>query len=165
MTLNLRPDFYFHALDQIPLLKLKEKGIKGLIIDLDNTLTNWNCHNIDPTIFNWLKDLTKMGFKICIVSNNGVKRIEATLTGTNIPFVANALKPSKKGFIKAMELMDCQAGNTAIIGDQIFTDILGGKRVGLTTILVAPRSTEEFFGTKITRFIERMVLNKMNLKS
>jgi predicted HAD superfamily phosphohydrolase YqeG len=63
-----------------------------------------------------------------------------------------------------MELMDCQVENTAIIGDQLFTDILGGKRVGITTILVAPRSKKEFFGTKFTRLIERMVLSKMNKK-
>lgn len=162
MPLNLRPDFYVLSLNEIPILELKEKGIKGLIIDLDNTLTNWNCHNIEPTVSQWLMDLDKLGFKTCIVSNNGVKRIEATIIGLNVPFVANAFKPTKKGFKKAMELMDCQVDNTAIIGDQLFTDILGGKRVGITTILVAPRSKEEFFGTKFTRLIEGLVLSKMN---
>jgi HAD superfamily phosphatase (TIGR01668 family) len=164
LPLNLRPDFYVLSLDEIPILKLKEKGIRGLIIDLDNTLTNWNCHNIEPCVYKWLMDLNKLGFKTCIVSNNGAKRIEATLVGLNVPFVANALKPRKRGFLKAMELMDCQVENTAIIGDQLFTDILGGKRVGITTILVAPRSKKEFFGTKFTRLIERMVLSKMNKK-
>lgn len=162
LPFNLRPDFHVLSLNEIPILELKEKGIKGLIIDLDNTLTNWNCHNIDPTVYKWLMDLNKWGFKTCILSNNGVKRIEATITGLKIPFVANALKPRKKGFKKAMELMDCQRENTAIIGDQLFTDILGGKRVGITTILVAPRSKQEFFGTKLTRLIERLVLSKMN---
>ena len=164
MFLKLKPDFIVLSLEDIPILELKKNGIEGLIIDLDNTLTNWNCHNIEPHICIWLDNLKDLGFKTCIVSNNGVNRIKASVDQLCIPFIGNALKPSKRAFLKAMKIMNTSPNNTAVIGDQLFTDILGGKRVGITTILVAPRSSREFPGTKITRLLERLVLKKWEKK-
>jgi len=157
---KIKPDIFVPTLQDIPLQELSNKGIKGLIIDLDNTLTNWNCSEIDPIVHNWINNLTELGFKICIVSNNSTSRIEAFVKKIHISFVPNALKPSKRAFLKAMQILETDPESTAVIGDQLFTDILGGKRVGATTILVPPLSKREFFGTKIMRRFERIVLKR-----
>lgn len=156
-----RPDYFASSLLTVPMGFLQDKGIKGLIIDLDNTLTNWNNEEINPQTVEWLLNLQRNDFKICIVSNNNKSRIESTLRNLAIPFIANALKPTKKSFFKAMEILGTNTNNTAIIGDQIFTDILGGKRVGIFTILVPPLSRKEFMGTRIMRVLERVILKKL----
>lgn len=156
----LKPDYIVKSLFDIPIKQLKSKQIEGLIIDLDNTLTHWNVTTIDEKIWKWLKTLEKEGFKICIVSNNSAKRINASLTVRKYPFVSNALKPGKKSFLKAIKLMGTTKDTTAVIGDQLFTDILGGKRLGLLTVLVTPLSQREFWGTKIMRKFEKIFLSK-----
>jgi HAD superfamily phosphatase (TIGR01668 family) len=151
------------SVTDIPFIFLENKGIKGIIIDLDNTLTNWNCRFIPQEIGEWLKTLNKSGLRFCVVSNSSSYRIESTIKSLEIPFVANAQKPRKKAFIQAMEILNTLPQNTVVIGDQLFTDVLGGKRLGLTTILVTPRSKREFIGTKLVRILERRVLK--NLKN
>lgn len=148
------------SLQEIPLGSLKAQGISGIIIDLDNTLTNWNCTDITEDVYEWLKTWENRGFKFCIVSNNSAQRIEATLKKHRIPYVPNAFKPSKKAFQKAMQILNTLPNNTVVIGDQLFTDILGGKRLGLMTILVKPRSKREFLGTKIMRKLEKVILSR-----
>jgi len=160
---KLRPDIMADTLMGIPLEILKTNEIKGIILDLDNTLTDWNCINISKDVCEWIVTLEKQGFKICIVSNNSIERIEASLKNLDLPFVPyvpNALKPGKGAFFKAMKLLGTTSHTTAIIGDQLFTDILGGKRLKLTTILVKPRSEKEFIGTKLVRKIEKVILNR-----
>lgn len=156
----MKPDFFVNSLLEIPLDVLKDKGIQGLIIDLDNTLTNWNCSVIDKEICKWLADLEKQGFKIIIVSNNSSERIEASLSKLNLPYVPYALKPRKRAFLKAMKILGTTVNTTAVIGDQLFTDILGGKRLGLTTILVPPLNKKEFIGTRIMRKLEKIILSR-----
>ncbi|MDD3705135.1 MAG: HAD hydrolase-like protein [Clostridiaceae bacterium] len=79
-----------------------------------------------------------------------------------LPAVYKAIKPSKTAFRRAMKLMNSVPANTAVIGDQIFTDVLGGNRLGLYTILVAPISDKEFIWTRIIRKLERHILKKHN---
>lgn len=160
MLSKLKPDYFVSCLQDIPLNELRSKGIKGIIIDLDNTLTNWNCIDIELDVCDWLNNLVEIGFRVCIVSNNNTSRIIASLKYLNIPFVANAFKPGKRAFLKAMKILETTPNSTAVIGDQLFTDILGGKRVGTTTILVSPLSKREFIGTKVIRKLEKVILNR-----
>lgn len=156
------PDYYASSVLDVPISNLKQLGIKGLIIDLDNTLTNWNCNRLDPKVEKWLNNLLDKNIKVCIVSNNGFKRINNLLHTSGIPFIAHAFKPSKRAFKRAMHVLDTEESNTAIIGDQIFTDIFGGKRLGLTTILVPPLSNREFIGTKVLRLLEKIIFKRYN---
>jgi len=158
---KLKPDIFAATLLDIPLDELKKRGIKGLVIDLDNTLTKWNSCEINPEIYSWLKELKEMDFRICIVSNNDVGRLRGFMEDLQIPYISNAFKPGKSAFVKAMQLLNSGPAKTAVIGDQLFTDILGGKRLGCFTILVTPLSQREFIGTKIMRKIERLLLKKM----
>ncbi|SMB94681.1 hypothetical protein SAMN00017405_0255 [Desulfonispora thiosulfatigenes DSM 11270] len=161
MLSYFKPDYYAPSLFEIPIDDLKTYGIKGLIIDLDNTLTNWNTIEISKEVTDWLDKVQKKGFKVCVVSNNSFDRINNSLEGLGIPFVANALKPSKKSFVKAMKIIDTNINNTAVIGDQLFTDIFGGKRVGITTVLVLPISNKEFIGTKFVRLVEKIIIKTL----
>lgn len=147
-------------LTDVSIIALNKRGIIGIIIDLDNTLTDWNCRYIGKDVYDWLKMLEKQGFRICVVSNSSAQRIESTLKNLELPYVSNALKPRKKAFLKAMQILNTLPQNTVVIGDQLFTDILGGKRLGLTTIFVTPRSKKEFPVTRLIRKLERQFLKK-----
>lgn len=150
----LKPNLVINSVLDLPLNELLMKGYKGIIIDLDNTLTEWNSLTCEPAIEQWLDTAKRMGFSFCIVSNNGSRRVKSLATNWKIHFIPNAIKPRKRAFFRAIELMGTDNENTLVIGDQLFTDILGGNRAGLFTVLVNPLSNKEFIGTKIVRFLE-----------
>lgn len=156
----LLPTKTYNSIFDIPLQELYTFGIKGVIFDLDNTLTEWNNPKLSGDTISWLERAKRIGFKMCFVSNNSDLRVREVADIVEIPFVARAGKPRRRSFRKAMELMQTKPGTTAVVGDQIFTDILGGNRLGLFTILVTPISSKEFIGTKLVRVIEKMILKR-----
>jgi len=105
-----------------------------------------------------IANLKKNGFRICIVSNNSGAKIKEFANQLEVPIIQKARKPSRRPFYRAMKLMSTKPEETVMVGDQIFTDIVGGNRSGLFTILVLPISKIEFVGTRVTRFFERIVL-------
>ena len=118
---------------------LARKGIKLLLADLDNTLVPYGVPLPDRKLINWRDELLAYGITLFVLSNNRHEdRPRIFSEGLDVPFIGHAGKPYKKSFLRAMEEMRVTAEQTAIIGDQIFTDILGGSRVGITTILVKP---------------------------
>lgn len=134
---------------------LNKQGIGGIVFDLDNTLIPYNSPDICPDIVAWLAALSAQGFKLCLVSNNSKSRVKDIAAKCAVPFVAQALKPSRSGFRQAAQLMNLPPTAVAVVGDQLFTDILGGNRLGMLTIWVKPLTTKEFVGTKITRQLEK----------
>ena len=144
---------------------LKDQGICGFIFDLDNTLVPWNSEQISSNIFAWLKSVQALGSKICLVSNNHKrKRVRDFAAMFGIPFVSGAFKPAKFGFRQALQLMALQPRQVAVVGDQMFTDILGGNRMGLYTIWVEPLNNKEFIGTRLTRRVERFTVKLLQHK-
>jgi uncharacterized protein len=132
---------------------LKEMGIRAVILDLDNTLVEWHQEEIAEHIMVWLKELQREKMELCILSNSVLsRRSERIANRLGCHFVRQAKKPGKKGFQKCMELMKTTPRETAIVGDQMFTDILGGNRVGIYTIMVTPLQKHEF---AYTRYISR----------
>ncbi|MGB4503761.1 MAG: YqeG family HAD IIIA-type phosphatase [Syntrophaceticus sp.] len=154
----LLPKKTYNSIFDIPLQELYDSGIRGLIFDLDNTLTEWNNPELSRETISWLESAKKIGFKMCFVSNNSDLRVKEVADIVEIPFVARAGKPRRRSFRRAMKLMQTKPDTTAAVGDQIFTDILGGNRLGLFTILVTPISRKEFIGTRLVRVIEKMIL-------
>ena len=141
-----------------------EQGIKGIIVDLDNTLVAWGGDVLDPEMEAWVRQMKSAGLRLCILSNaleNRVKRVGETL---DLPFVSRAVKPRKSPFKKAMEILGTIPEETAVIGDQLFTDILGGNRLDLYTVWTTPISKEEFVSTKAVRRIERLVVRRFRRK-
>jgi HAD superfamily phosphatase (TIGR01668 family) len=147
------------TLYDIKLAELKKHGICGIAFDLDNTIVPWNSQDICPEVLAWLNNLAAQDFKLCLISNNSKGRVSKVAEQCNAPFVAKALKPSCRGFRQAAQTMGLSPERVAVVGDQLFTDILGGNRLGMLTVWVKPLSSKEFVGTKITRQLERLAVH------
>lgn len=156
----LYPDFYLKDVTKITFKMLQENNIKGLILDVDNTLIDYNKH-MDKKVKLWVEDLKKQNIKFCIVSNTNkhdkVKKVSEQL---GIPYIFFAKKPFKKGFLNAKEKMNLKEENIAAVGDQIMTDIIGANRCKMFSILVEPISDKDIFITKVKRPIEKCIINR-----
>lgn len=157
---RLCPNLYVDSLHHIDLSHLRDIGVRGIVFDIDNTVTMWGSNEIAPTTLKWLEGAKTHGFRVCLLSNNRKARIDDISRMLDIPS-AKGFKPFGSAFRSALCLLGTSPQETAIIGDQIFTDILGGNRAGLYTILVQPMSTNEFITTKFLRRLEKIVLRKL----
>ncbi len=161
----LFPKKHLNSIFELDPQELKELGIKGIIADMDNTLVPWNDRTVQPRLSRWLADLKEKGFRVCIVSNNTADKGGELARQLDIPAFWYAIKPRRRAFRKALREMNLAAKEVAVIGDQIFTDVLGGNRMGLYTILVTPISDKEFIWTRLMRRLERLVLNYLKRKN
>lgn len=159
MLKNFLPNQHVKSIFEITPDSLKEKGIKGIITDLDNTLVEWDRPLATPKLVNWFEDMKKSNIAITIVSNNKELRVKAFSDPLNIPFIYEARKPLRRAFYRALQQMGLQKQETVVIGDQLLTDVLGGNRGGFHTILVVPVAKTDGFITKFNRQVERRILN------
>ena len=157
----LCPDIYISSIYDMDFEYLQKKNIKGILIDLDNTLLPWNGIKVDTDVMEWINALKRRGFSICIVSNNKARRIKKCAKMLDIPAVWGHFKPFRKAFIKGMSILGTTPDQTVVVGDQIFTDIFGAKRMGILAILVKPISDQELLWTKLVRKLELRVLHKL----
>ena len=131
----LYPKIYLKNVKEITIELLNKNNIKGLLLDVDNTLIDFNLKILDG-VKEWCDDLKQNGIKICILSNtNKIEKVKKVASKLDIPYISFAKKPFKKGFKKAVELLNLSPENIAGAGDQIMTDILGGNRMKMYTIL------------------------------
>lgn len=140
---------------------LKRHGVRGLILDLDNTLVEWGKSDIRPELVKWIESLKSQGFKLCILSNGVPSRVRDISDKLGILPIPRAIKPRRGAFAKALKLLGTGCDDTVVVGDQLFTDVLGGNRCRLRTILIPPLSEREFIYTRLVRRIERLVLKRM----
>lgn len=138
---------------------LKESGKKGVIIDLDNTLVAWNEAAANDDVKAWLQSMNDHGIRVVIFSNNNEERVTFFAEPLQIPFVFFAKKPLKRGFLKAIDILGLDKSEIVVIGDQLLTDILGGNRAGIDTILVVPIVQSDAAITRFNRNMERLILN------
>jgi len=158
---NLIPDLYYKDILSIDLEKLKKSGIRAVICDLDNTLDSHETKTPSSSAIQFLDALKANGFLVCVISNGKHERVETYLKHLSVPFLANAGKPLKKSYLRALSLLHCPAEETAFIGDQIFTDTWGANRMGLLTILVDPIENFENPFFYIKRALETIVKAKI----
>jgi uncharacterized protein len=155
----LLPRMCVESLAKIDLDMLVGRGIDSVILDLDNTILPWRDYSIPSESREWICLAREKGMKLCIASNTrNPKRLRVVAGELGVPFLDKIVKPRRKGLREAMALMGATIERTVIIGDQIFTDILGGNRLGILTILVQPMHPREFVGTKVSRMLERPVM-------
>jgi len=154
----LRPASKVPSVYDIDLAALRARGIRGMILDLDNTIVPWGAREAGPALPVWIADVRQAGLRLCIVSNNMGRRVTGLATSLGLPLVTGALKPRRKALRRALSVMGTTPDATALVGDQLFTDILGGNRLGLHTILVRPQSPREFPLTRVVRVLERALL-------
>jgi HAD superfamily phosphatase (TIGR01668 family) len=143
---------------------LKEKGIKGIITDLDNTLVPWDVADATPEVIEWLDTMKEHGLKVTIISNNNEERVKIFSEPLNIPFLPSARKPLKRTFNMGARLMELKNNEIAVVGDQLLTDILGGNLAGFHTILVVPIVQTDALITRFNRKVERTILNYLRKK-
>lgn len=138
---------------------LKEHGIKGIITDLDNTLTSWDSPDATPELHAWFKQFQDAGIKVIICSNNKEIRVKKFADQVNMPFVFGARKPLTKGFMRAAKMMELNPNEIVVVGDQMMTDIFGGNRGGFHTVLVKPLVTTDEWKTYLNRRMERVIMS------
>ena len=156
------PTKYIESILHIDPKELKINGIEGIILDLDNTIIDKSGEEI-PDFEKWKNSIIENGIKIILVTNNFLKkRIEKITKKYNLEYVSFARKPNTKGLIKAQKLMGIENPiKVAVIGDQVFTDVRGGNKAGMKTILVKPLSEKkDYMVTKILRNNEKKILKK-----
>jgi uncharacterized protein len=156
---------YVSSIYRIDLSALQKKGVKSFIVDLDNTLVEASCEDATPQIMTWFKEIQALGLQVIVVSNNTKTRVSQFCHPLDVPFIYTAKKPLSLAFRKALKQLATQKHETVVVGDQLLTDVLGGNRMGLYTILVVPMSAEaEGFWTRINRKMERFFFRWMEKK-
>ena len=155
------PYRYARVIEDVDPRALRADGIRGVILDLDNTIVPWNASHPTPEVQRWIVDLVNAGVQPCIVSNNFTGRVRAVAEHLHVPVVTGAIKPTPWAFRKAMRVMGTTSQETALVGDQLFTDVLGGNLLGVKTILVDPLSAREFPTTMVIRRIERLIRRRV----
>lgn len=160
----LYPKLYFKSVTEITMEILNKHNIKGLILDVDNTIIDID-RNMDDKVKEWVEYLKTQGIKFCIVSNtNKHDKVKGVSEILNIPYFYFAKKPFKKGFIQAKNLMELEEQNIAAVGDQIMTDVIGANRCKMFSILVEPISKKDIFITRVKRPIEKFIINRYQKK-
>ena len=156
------PDMYQKSIYTIDYPKLKSCGIKCILFDLDNTLIPVSAKLPTKKIKDFLKSLKDEGFEVIIFSNSLRMRVRDFATAAGVKYYSNCRKPSVKKFLLALEEQNIDVTEMAIVGDQMLTDIKGGNKTGITTILVNPISTKDSIFTKINRFREKRIMKKLH---
>ncbi len=155
------PKMYRKNIFDVNYEKLKTIGIKCILFDLDNTLLAVKSNTIDKKICNFVKKLKK-DFSIYVISNNSnKKRLDIVANTLKISYVSFALKPLSFGFKKIIKEYGYKPCEMCIIGDQIVTDVFGGNRLGIFTILVEPLESKDLKITSVNRFIEKRIIKRM----
>ena len=157
MLKTFYPDNTCTSAYEIPYEALFERGIRALIFDIDNTLTEHGKPATERAVA-LMDRLKKIGFRICLLSNNKEERVKMFNEKIQVDYVYDAHKPSTKNYKKAMEIMGTDKDNTVFIGDQLFTDVWGAKRTGIYSILVKPIHPKEEIQIVLKRYLEKIVL-------
>lgn len=158
----LCPDECLASVYDIDLAALRRKGIRALILDLDNTLVSWDRQEVSDELKNWIQKAKSLGFSACIASNGLTERVMSLAQELQVPAIPKAVKPRKRPFRRALALLGATPEEAAVVGDQIFTDILGGNRMDLYTILINPLSQRELRTTRMVRRVERRILDRFS---
>ena len=139
MAFSLIPDGVYPSVYQIGGKALARQGITLLLADLDNTLAKYGQPEPDPALLAWKEDLAAAGVDLFLLSNSRKpRRAEHFARALGIPFLGHAGKPKSGGYLRAMEQMGRTSAQTAMVGDQIFTDLVGAKRTGVLALMVEP---------------------------
>ncbi|WP_167956658.1 YqeG family HAD IIIA-type phosphatase [Anaerosporobacter faecicola] len=152
------PDEYVDSAYSIDYKTLYDMGYRGILFDIDNTLVE---HGADASqrAKDLFEKLREIGFSVCLISNNQKERVERFNKDIQANYIYNAHKPSTKNYYKAMELMGTTPKNSVFVGDQLFTDVYGAKRAGMTSYLAKPIDPKEEIQIVLKRYLERIVLH------
>lgn len=160
MGKGLQPDLFVKSIFTLDVDWLKERGIKGVLLDIDNTLITHKQKIPDDKVVELIAFFKKNGIQTAIVSNATKRRVDVFNDKLGLYARYRAFKPSNRGFLKAMTKLKLIPEETAVIGDQLFTDVRGGNRLGLTTILVEPLDVNEPITVRCKRILEKLFVKQ-----
>lgn len=158
--MDIYPDLYLDSVKNINATLLKKNNVCGLILDVDNTLIDYDRNLIDGAE-EWCNELKDEGIKCIIVSNSNKKdKVSKVAEKLDVDYIMFAKKPLKSGFKRALENLNLRAEEVAVVGDQLFTDVIGAKRMKMFSILVKQVGPKDLFITKLKRPIENAMIKK-----
>ncbi|MDR1354328.1 MAG: YqeG family HAD IIIA-type phosphatase [Oscillospiraceae bacterium] len=155
------PDYFFDRVWDITEEDISAIGVKLFLLDLDNTLSEHNGKVPCVEAVEWLQKLNGLGVDAVIVSNNTASRVKAFADLLNLSYVCKAHKPFPGGFKAVIRRFGYSCAEVAVVGDQIYTDVLGGNLSKLKTILVRPIKPESGLFLWLKRLLEEPVLHKI----
>lgn len=155
MDKSLVPDIYIDSFNSVSPELLKTMGIKGLLADVDETLVPHGQRSPTPELISWLGDLRAAGIRVCILSNNSVRRVQPFAESVGIPFIGRCFKPRISAAKKALAVLNLNACESAVIGDQIFTDLRMAVRLGVRCILTEPLGRKSTVYVRFKRLKEK----------
>lgn len=151
------PDIVMDSAYTIDYEKLYREGYRGIIFDIDNTLVPHGAP-ADERAIALFERLKAIGYQAVLLSNNKEPRVKMFNDAVKVSYIYKAGKPGRNGYQKAMELMGTTVENTFFVGDQLFTDVWGAKRVGLKNFLTKPIHPKEEIQIVCKRYLEKIVL-------
>ncbi len=151
------PTIYADSAYIVDFQLLYEKGFRAVILDVDNTLVEHGAEANEQAVA-FFRTLRQIGYQTCIISNNHEPRVKPFAEAVESPYIFDAGKPKRKGYLKAMEICGSSAADSIFMGDQLFTDIWGANRAGMKSILVKPVSKDTEIQIVLKRIAERIVL-------
>ena len=155
------PDSYYPSIYKIDYQTLKKEKIDTLLFDIDNTITKVDDLNIPKETADLMENLKKQGFKILLFSNNHQQRAFPVAQKLNLPLLSDAGKPEKKAYAKALNTLNSTKENTAAIGDQLLSDVVGAKKYGIKAILVDQLSKENNIQTGMAQKLQKHMIKKL----
>lgn len=159
----LKPKIKLEKVTDISIDILNKYGVKALILDVDNTLSTHHGQVLTDGLPEWLETMRKNGIKMTVLSNSNSKRLTPFAKKIGLDFISLGLKPLPFGYLRALKRLGTSKKETAIVGDQLFTDVVGGNFVGVTTVLLTPIKPETSLRFLCKRRVERFVMKKLNI--
>ncbi len=159
----LKPKIKLEKVTDITIEILNKYGIKALILDVDNTLSTHHGQVLTDGLSEWLELMRQNGIKMTVLSNSNSRRLTPFAEKIGLDFISLGLKPLPFGYLRALKRLGTTKNETAIVGDQLFTDTMGGNFVGVKTILLTPIKPESSLRFRMKRRVERFVIKKLNI--
>ena len=156
----LKPNIKLHGITDITVELLNEYNIKALLLDVDNTMSTHHGTVLTDGLLEWIAKMQASGIKLMVLSNSKRFRIEPFAARIGLPFISLGCKPLPTGYLRGVKALGEKRKNVAIVGDQIFTDILGGNVVGVKSILLTPIKLEDGWSFKVRRKLEKKLYKK-----
>lgn len=155
-----KPTWWLKSVLEIDEKFIRENHLRGFILDLDNTLSMHGSPAAEQGVCEWLEEMRGLGMKLTVLSNNTKKRVEPLAKELGLDYIAFGCKPLTVGISRALRKMRLSKKSVALVGDQIFTDILGGNLKRIPTILVEPFHMEDKVSFKVKRKLENVVFKR-----
>ena len=155
-----KPHIKRERIADITLDDVKSLGVSALLLDVDNTMSTHHGMQLTDGLLEWLRLMQQNGIKLIVVSNSKRARVEPFAKKINLPFISLALKPLPFGYLRGARAVGEKRRNVAIVGDQLFTDMLGGFLSGTKKILLTPILPEDKLSFIIRRKLEKIIMKR-----